>query len=439
MGRLTKRAVEKVAPAQGRSVLVWDGELPGFAIRVTPAGVRSYVVQYRTAGRKTRRLTLGRHGAITTEQGRRLAQSALAAVAAGRDPAAEKRRDRASAAEVLPTLREVAESWREFQRARVARGKLRARTLTEYERQLDAEILPRLGSRPMAELASGDAQRLQDALDSRPVLANRVLALLAAVWTWATARGYCTGPNPCARVERFAEQRRDRHLSREDLGRLGAALRTLSAGKRRGGPKVPPRVALLVRMVAVTGCRPGEIKRLAWADVDAERGTLLVREGKTGDRVVWLSEPAKAALEAVRALPLPAAATKGRKSREAAASPWVFPSRRNGAAPVGEFRKPWAALLAEAKIEHAEPYILRHTFASESEALGHSPYLTAELLGHSVRRRDITRGYVHHIAEDVRRASERVAQRIVGAMDDVQPPKVVRLRRAKGRASPART
>jgi integrase len=106
---------------------------------------------------------------------------------------------------------------------------------------------------------------------------------------------------------------------------------------------------------------------------------------------------------------------------------------------VGEFRKPWAALLAEAKIEHAEPYILRHTFASESEALGHSPYLTAELLGHSVRRRDITRGYVHHIAEDVRRASERVAQRIVGAMDDVQPPKVVRLRRAKGRASPART
>jgi len=433
-----------VAPAAGRAVIAWDTELPGFGVRVTPAGVRSYVVQYRTRAGISRRMTLGRHGVLTAEQARTRARSALASVAAGADPLAERRDRKARAAEVPRTLAAMAETWRGVQRARVTQGDLRARTLAEYERQLDAEILPRLGERLMAQLGVADVLALQDALATRPVLANRVVDLLSAVWAWAAERAYCAGPNPCkARkgegVGRFAEKRRDRHLMREDLGRLGAALQKLSAGKRRGGPKVPPRVALLVRLIAVTGCRPGEIKRLAWADVDTERGTLLVREGKTGDRAVWLSEPAKAALEAVRALPLPAAATKGRKSREAAASPWVFPSRRNGAAPVGEFRKPWASLLAEAKIEHAEPYILRHTFASESEALGHSPYLTAELLGHAVRSRDMTRGYVHHVPDDVRRASERVAQRIAGSLDAVEPEKVVRLRRAKAGARPART
>jgi len=60
--------------------------------------------------------------------------------------------------------------------------------------------------------------------------------------------------------------------------------------------------------------------------------------------------------------------------------------------------------------------VLRHTFASEAEALGFSPYLTGELLGHSIRRRDTTRGYVHHVPEDVRRASERVAASIAAAL-----------------------
>lgn len=429
MARLTKREVEALeAPAEGVR-LAWDAKLPGFGVRVTPAGVRSYVVQYRTRSGASRRVTLGRHGALTAEQARALARRTLAAVAEGRDPAEERRRERLPADAPL-TLAAVAALWRDAQRARVGLGKLRARTLAEYERQIDAHVLPVLGSRPMAELTSGDVQRLQDTLSTRPVLANRVMALVSAVWTWADARGYCTGPNPCASLERFEEARRDRHLTREELGRLGAALRALSTRPRRGGPPVPPRVALLVRLIAVTGCRPGEIKRLAWADVDTERGTLLVREGKTGDRVVWLSEPAKAALEAVRALPLPAGAAGEGGRRDAAASKWVFPSRRNGAEPVGEFRKPWASLLAAAKIAHAEPYILRHTFASESEAAGHSLLLTAALLGHSLGRLGMTAGYVHHVPEDVRRASERVAERIGAALDGAAPAeKVVRLRR----------
>ena len=60
--------------------------------------------------------------------------------------------------------------------------------------------------------------------------------------------------------------------------------------------------------------------------------------------------------------------------------------------------------------------MFRHTFASEAESLGFSPHLTGELLGHSLRRRDMTRGYVHHVPDDVRRASERVAGSIAAAL-----------------------
>lgn len=76
--------------------------------------------------------------------------------------------------------------------------------------------------------------------------------------------------------------------------------------------------------------------------------------------------------------------------------------------------------------------MFRHTFASEAESLGFSPYLTGELLGHSLRRRDMTRGYVHHVPDDVRRASERVAASIASALAGESAADIVPLSRVGG-------
>lgn len=420
MARLTKRSIEAVSPG-ARLRFAWDDSLPGFGVRVTPNGVRTYVLQYRVAGR-SRRLSLGRHGALTVQQARKLAHLNLAAVAAGVDPAAERRATR-TAADTPSTLADVAKAWSTHQQARVAKGRLKADTVAEYDRQLDVEILPRLGRRKLSDLSSTDAQRLHDELAGRPVLANRCLDLLSTIWRWAEDQGHASGPNPCRRVERNEEKRRARHLTHDELARLGAKIREYVETK-----KLSPRVALLVRLIALTGCRPGEIKGLAWADVDVERSVLRLKDAKTGDRDVWLAEPAKAVLHALRELPGRTAERGHRKPVRTMDSPWCFPTPRNPQRRVGEFRKPWAALLEAAKIEHADPYVLRHTFASESEALGHSPYLTAALLGHRGGGRDVTRGYVHHIAEDVRRSSERVARRIAAALDGKAPAKGVTLR-----------
>ena len=360
---------------------------------------------------QTRRMALGRHGRLTVDQARKIAGEKLAAVAAGRDPVEEKRAARV-AAERPDTVEAVAQRWIEFQRARVTRGRLRDRTLGEYVRQVRREIVPRLGPRCCGDLTAADAQRLHDELSARPILANRVVSLLAQLWRWAAAHGECSGINPCAAVERHEERRRERHLTRGQLELLGASLRRLTTEG-----KIAPRIAPMVRLIALTGCRPGEVKGLPWDSVDLDRRVLRLRDAKTGDRDVWLNA---AALATLRALDRPNN------------SPWVFPSPREPRRPQGEFRKPWRALLRAAGIWHVEPYVLRHTFASESEALGNSVFMTAALLGHSIGRREMTHRYVHHVPDEVRRASERVGSRIAAALDRAIVPAILSNRSAAG-------
>ncbi len=48
MAKLTKKLVE-AQPVGAAECMLWDGELPGFGVRILPSGRRSYVVQYRAA------------------------------------------------------------------------------------------------------------------------------------------------------------------------------------------------------------------------------------------------------------------------------------------------------------------------------------------------------------------------------------------------------
>src|ERR1043166_3123145 len=148
MAKLTKRTVDAAAPRSAEYVL-WDGDIAGFGVRVTPAGRKSYLVQYRV-GTRSRKLTLGAHGVLTPEQGRTLAIQALAAVRAGRDPAEERKIRREAV-----TVKELAER---FDREHIA-VRIKESTAREYRRNLERFILPALGRLRVEEVSRADIAR----------------------------------------------------------------------------------------------------------------------------------------------------------------------------------------------------------------------------------------------------------------------------------------
>jgi hypothetical protein len=88
MAKLTKRAVDALEVPETGQTFLWDGELRGFGVRAIPSGLKTFVFQYRNVAGRSRRIRLGRLGAITVEQARDLAKIKQGLVTDGKDPAA---------------------------------------------------------------------------------------------------------------------------------------------------------------------------------------------------------------------------------------------------------------------------------------------------------------------------------------------------------------
>src|SRR5215510_13844531 len=91
--RIGLKDIRSIAPNSE----VWDGAVSGFGARRQQGGAVAYVVLYRTREGRSRRYTIGRHGAPwTPDKAREEATRVLGLVTQGEDPATDKKAKRAS-------------------------------------------------------------------------------------------------------------------------------------------------------------------------------------------------------------------------------------------------------------------------------------------------------------------------------------------------------
>jgi len=396
-GRITKRLVDATKPRSTDSY-VWDDELTGFGLKVTPAGRKVYIVKYQLGGRKgrSRRITIGRHGNVTPTFAREQAKRLLGEIAAGRDPA--EGRDRVKADKSLGVILE------QFMAEHV-RPKRKASTAREYERIAMIHIVPRLGRRPISEIKRQDIAKLHHDLAGSPYQANRTLALLSKFFSWAEKHGLRPdGSNPCRHIEKYRESRRERFLSEAELARLGDALREAERAQ-----SATPWAIAAIRLLAFTGARLSEILTLRWDYVSKEQSCLMLPDSKTGRKHIRLNAPARELLQTIPRLE---------------GNPYVICGDKLDHHLVN-LEKPWRRIRKAANLEDVRLHDLRHSFASVAASGGQSLIVIGKMLGHS--QPATTARYAHLADDPVKAASEAVGRHIASAMDEETSADIIQL------------
>jgi integrase len=426
--KLTKRVIDGADLSRGRHYL-WDSELRGFGIQIEATGTKTYFVRYRTQGHGrdgTRRFyKLGRHGDLTPDAARELAKSVLGRIAAGDDPAGDRvadRRTQVTRRDAI-TVKELGELFLKEH----AESRRRIRTAENYEILLRRHINPRIGGLAASEVSRTAVAQLHLDMKDTPANANRVLAVMSSMYTFASKRSLVPeGFNPVRGVEKYREEGRERYLTGDELQRLSAALIDAETvgipwridatnPKSKHTPKIwkdqrqlsDPFAVAAIRLLLFTGARLREILHLQWAHVDIERGLLFLPESKTGKKTIVLNSASSGILQQLRA---PAChVTPGREG-------YVIRSTSDG--PRADLKRPWAAISHHAALDGVRLHDLRHTFAPIGAGASLGLPLVGKLLGHS--QPQTTARYAHLDADPLRRAANLIGDHLTTAMN-VQP------------------
>jgi integrase len=405
--RISKSTVDSLfcPPGKDREIL-WDDKLKGFGVIVYPTGLRTYVAQYRKDGR-SHRVVIGKHGRLTPDEARREAKALLGDVEKGANPAIERRTTREA-----PTLSKVAEGFLAY-----AFAKKKGGTARGYEHALRLHILPQLGAKRLTKITHADVESLHARMSDRRPQANRTLAVLSAVWSWAARHRHVeAASNPTKGVEKYRESARERYLTKDELLRLSDALTAAettglpysvdeSNPKAKHAPKPENRrrkfdrhSVAAIRLLTLTGARLREILDAKWEHVDLERGMIFLPDSKTGRKPIYLSAAAAAILSA-----LPQ--TDG--------NPYVIPGEKTGQ-PRADLKRPWDAICEVAGLDGLRLHDLRHSFASVGAGASLGLPIIGRLLGHS--QPSTTQRYAHLDADPMRRAVETIGSTIAAAM-----------------------
>lgn len=410
MPKLTKTIVDRAEP-QAKQVTIWCSDLKGFGVFVQPSGTRTYFVDYRNAEDVRRRMTIGRHGKVTTEEARKLAIAALGGVVKGQDPAGERVTRRQSL-----TVKELCEKYLSACDQGLILGKgnrpKKASTIYTDRGRINGHIIPLLGTRRVIDLKAADIKRfVKDVASGKTAkvqktkkvrgksivrggngTAARTTGLLGGILSYAYDEGIIE-KNPAENVKRPAGVKKTRRLTPSEYRQLGIAL---AAAQADGETQ-----QLLdgIRLLALTGCRLGEIVNLQWTEVDEPGSALRFEDSKEGASVRPVGSAAFDVLSTIE--------------RQKDCPTVLIPARQGKR--FGGMSKGWKRIAKRAAFEDVTLHTLRHSFASVAGDLNFTEPTIAAMLGHAAG--SVTGRYIHHLDSVLIAAADKVAIAVAGFMN----------------------
>jgi integrase len=412
VAKLTKRVID-AAELREKDYVIWDDDLPGFGLRVFASGKRSYLIQYRSAGR-SRRYTIGLHGVWTAELARKEAKVQLGRVAQGDNPAAERQLDHKAI-----TVKELCDLYLNDLKAGLILGKggrpKKATTIVTDTGRIHRHIVPLIGTRRVKDLSKADINKvLKDIMAGKTRVsvktkklrgkaivrggagtATRTVGLLGGILTYAVEAGIIER-NPAHGIRKPKDNVRNRRLTEAEYRTLGKILRNAASDDNY------QMTVDIIRQIALTGCRRTEMIKLQWVEADTEASCLRLVDSKEGASTRPIGLPVVEYLES---------------RRTGDVGTYVFPGQGDDNA-FGSFPNHWEKIFDDTPLADITPHVLRHSFASIANDLGFTEVTIAALVGHA--KGSVTSKYIHTLDTALIMAADTISGYIQGLLDGVK-------------------
>lgn len=394
--KLTKPVVDSAQP-RSREYEIRDTETPGFLLKITPAGRKTFMVQYRTTGGERRKPAIGLLGELTVQQARDIAKDWLARVRQGEDPSLDRKKVRKN-----PNMRELCDEF--IERHSLAHNK--PSTTRGYRSVIKVHIKPVLGKMKADGVKRTDVSELMRDLAHSPGAANSVLSCLKKIFTCAELWGYRKeGSNPCRHVPRYPEGQRTRLIKNPELVKLFDYLdRAEVEGLEH------PIYLLAIRLQFAFAARMSEIIQLEWEWIDFEERRVIWPDSKTGGISKPLSDDAYDLLW---------------NAPRFAGSPFVVPGITNSSRYMSKhcYWSAWKRVLEGSGVTHIGTHGIRHRAATDIANSGIPLKVGMTLTAHKTVTMFMR--YVHVEDDQVRAAAEIVddrRNRIIGSRSRANSP-----------------
>lgn len=414
--KFTKSGIEAITPPGEGRATYYDTMIPKLACRVTAAGSKTfYVIKRADSGMAW--VKLGTFPDMTVEQARKAAEKSLGEFAKGNNPAKARREEKQKI-----TLGQAFQNYFD-QHVRPRGVKTGVDILATWQRfigDMPDEPAKKHGrkrqkhpagvnwsNRKIDQIEAGEVRALHASIGAtHPIMANRVIEILSAVYGHATDMGYAGG-NPTSGVKPFKEAKRDRFIQANELPIFFTELANETSEDFKH----------FVLLSLLTGARRINVMSARWEDINLDSAIWRIPDtvSKNGEPMI---------------LPLGAEAVEILRARlpedGKPASPWVFPAD-SASGHITPPKKRWQALLQRCGIDNLRIHDLRRSLGSWQAITGASLVIIGKSLGH--KSADATMIYARLNTDPVRASVSAATSAMLEAAGvkntaDVLPMKV---------------